>query len=133
MSLELRIGIFTSGGDSCGMNCRRARMHTHRASGVERTVFAIKDGFSRHAPWTGMVERLEWGSVGGIHGTRRHRDRHGAMRRVPHCRGRSATAPPSTSLSRGINALVCIGGDGSLTGADTLLNEWPTHLAALRG
>ena len=34
-------------------------------------------------------------------------------------------------MSRGIDALVCIGGDGSLTGANMLRKEWPEHLAAL--
>lgn len=34
-------------------------------------------------------------------------------------------------ITHGISGLICIGGDGSLTGADILLNEWPQHVAAL--
>lgn len=34
-------------------------------------------------------------------------------------------------VKHGIDALVVCGGDGSLTGADVLRSEWPTHLKAL--
>ena len=32
---------------------------------------------------------------------------------------------------RGISHLVCIGGDGSLTGADALVSEWKSHIDAV--
>lgn len=35
-------------------------------------------------------------------------------------------------VKHGIDALVVCGGDGSLTGADRLRDEWPEHLAALK-
>ena len=35
-------------------------------------------------------------------------------------------------IKEGINALVVCGGDGSLTGADKLREEWPTLLASLK-
>lgn len=34
-------------------------------------------------------------------------------------------------IKHGIDALVVCGGDGSLTGADRLRDEWPQHLKAL--
>lgn len=34
-------------------------------------------------------------------------------------------------IKNGIEAIVCCGGDGSLTGADKLRAEWPDHVAAL--
>ncbi|KAJ3316844.1 6-phosphofructokinase, alpha subunit, partial [Gonapodya sp. JEL0774] len=34
-------------------------------------------------------------------------------------------------VKRGMDALIVIGGDGSLTGADTLRAEWPGHVKAL--
>jgi len=36
-------------------------------------------------------------------------------------------------IKEGIDALVVCGGDGSLTGADKLREEWPTLLASLKG
>ena len=35
-------------------------------------------------------------------------------------------------IKEGIDALVVCGGDGSLTGADKLREEWPTLLASLK-
>jgi 6-phosphofructokinase 1 len=35
-------------------------------------------------------------------------------------------------VHRGINALVVIGGDGSLTGADLLRAEWPSLIEELK-
>jgi 6-phosphofructokinase 1 len=125
--MNLRIGIFTSGGDSCGMNAAvRACARVAQERGA--SVFAIKDGFSGMV--NGQIDQLEWGSVGGI------LSRGGTVIGTARCAefrtdaGRRRAA--KQLITRGINALICIGGDGSLTGADTLVNEWSAHVASLR-
>ena len=44
---------------------------------------------------------------------------------------RDATAPPRTWLEHGIDHLVVIGGDGSLSGTNEFRNEWAQHVAEL--
>jgi 6-phosphofructokinase 1 len=123
---QWRIGVFTSGGDSCGMNSA-VRACTRIALRRGAQVFAIKDGFS--GMHRGDLKELLWADVAGIMargGTVIGTARCAEFRTVD---GRRQAA--MHLAVRGINALVCVGGDGSLTGADTLLREWPEHLAAL--
>ena len=53
----------------------------------------------------------------------RHRHRHRALRRAS-APARGACRRPRTSCKAGIDSLVVIGGDGSLSGADVLRQEW---------
>lgn len=123
---QWRIGIFTSGGDSCGMNSA-VRACTRIALRRGAQVFAIKDGFA--GMHRGEMVELTWADVAGIMA------RGGTVIGTARCaefRSEAGRRVAAMHLAvRGINALVCIGGDGSLTGADTLLREWPAHLAAL--
>ncbi len=121
--------MLTSGGDAPGMNAAlRAVVRTALSHGV--AVFAIYEGYQ------GMVDgdddrlrRMTWDDVGGIMqqggtiiGTARcaaFRTREGRLQAAYHL------------LQRGIDRLVVIGGDGSLTGANLFRQEWPSLVAEL--
>ncbi len=125
---KLRIGVLTSGGDAPGMNSAvRAVVRTGISCGCE--VYAIYEGYQGMIDGGALIRRMEWEDVGGIlHkggtviGTARSagfRTREGR---------RQATA---NLLALGIDRLVVIGGDGSLTGANMFRQEWPELLAEL--
>ena len=123
-----RLAVLTSGGDAQGMNpAVRAVVRTALNHGAE--IFAVYEG------WQGLVEGgdrirpVTWDDVSGILnrggtviGTARSvafREREGRRRAAQHL------------LQRGIDRLVVIGGDGSLSGADLLRQEWPSLLSEL--
>lgn len=124
----MRIGIITSGGDAPGMNAAiRAITRCALDRGVE--VVGIHEG------WQGVVDggakfrTFDWRSTGGIlqlGGTILGTARSEAFR-TPAGRRQAAL---NLALA-GIDGLVVIGGDGSLTGALLLYQEWAEHLKAL--
>ncbi|HID54192.1 MAG TPA: 6-phosphofructokinase, partial [Anaerolineae bacterium] len=123
-----KIGVLTSGGDAPGMNAAvRAVVRAGLDQGAE--VYAIFDGYRGMVEADGRIQKMTWQDVGGILqqggtiiGTARchqFRERDGrliAARRL---------------LEQGIDSLVIIGGDGSLTGAHILHQEWPELVAEL--
>ncbi len=122
------IGVLTSGGDSQGMNAAlRATVRQGLARGVP--MYAIFEGYRGMVEGGERIRSFTWDDVGGIMqiggtiiGTARSaefRERAGRLRAA------------NNLLDRGINALVVIGGDGSLTGANLLRQEWPELLAEL--
>lgn len=113
-----RIGVFTSGGDAPGMNaCVRAVVRTARARGLE--AWGIEKGY------TGFIENLmrplEARDMANII------QRGGTVLKT----GRSLefTKPEYRQKAadhlkaNGIDALVCVGGDGSFRGAMALWRE----------
>jgi 6-phosphofructokinase 1 len=121
-----RIAVMTSGGDAQGMNAAvRAVVRGGLAMGAE--VYAINEGYQ------GLVEdnirKMEWDSVSGILqlggtsiGTARSRD----------FRERSGRLKAAANMVKhGIDRLIVIGGDGSLTGANQFREEWPDLLSEL--
>ena len=125
-----RLAVLTSGGDAPGMNAAlRAVVRTALAQDAE--VFAIYEGYQGLIEGGERLCALNWDAVGGIlHkggtiiGTARStefRTRAGRLKAV------------QTLVQQGIDALIVIGGDGSLTGAITLHSEWPELLAELAG
>jgi 6-phosphofructokinase 1 len=125
---ERRLAILTSGGDAPGMNAVvRAAVRTALSRGA--VPFAVSDGFQGLVDGGDRIRAMSWSSVGGIlHlggtviGTARcaaFRDREGRR-----------TAARNL-LEKRIDALICVGGDGTLTGADTLRREWPSLIAEL--
>lgn len=124
----MRIGIITSGGDSPGMNAAiRAVTRCALDRGIE--VVGIHEGWQGVVDGGDKFETFNWRSVGGIlqlGGTilgtarseefRKNEGRRKAVRNL---------------VDAGIDGLVVIGGDGSLTGALLLYQEWAAHLAAL--
>jgi len=123
-----RIGVLTSGGDAQGMNAAvRAVVRAGLDRGAE--VYAIYEGYQGLVEGGAAIRAMTWGAVGGILqqggtaiGTARcqeFRTRAGRLQAVHNL------------LSYGIDGLVVIGGDGSLTGADMLRAEWPELVAEL--
>jgi 6-phosphofructokinase 1 len=122
------VGVLTSGGDAAGMNAAvRAVVRTAVRRGVE--VHAVHEGFHGLVSGGDLIQRLESRDVdailhkgGTMIGTARSKE----FRTRD---GRRAAA--RNMVERGIDALVVIGGDGSLTGANLFRQEWAELLAEL--
>ena len=123
-----RIGVFTSGGDAPGMNATiRAVTRCALDKGME--VVGIHEGWQGVVNGGASFEPFNWRSVGGIlqlGGTILGTARSDAFRTLP---GRRQAA--RNLIEAQIDGLVVIGGDGSLTGALALYQEWPEHVRAL--
>ncbi len=125
----MRIGVLTSGGDAPGMNAAvRAVVRGGITAGAE--VYGIYEGWQGAVDGGSFIRPLTWEDVSGIMiqggtviGTARC-----AAFRTPE--GRRAAV--LNLIRAGIDRLVVIGGDGSLTGTDVLRDEWPGHIDALR-
>jgi 6-phosphofructokinase 1 len=123
-----RIAVLTSGGDAPGMNAAvRAVVRTGIDEGVE--VFIVHEGYRGLVDGGPAIVAASSSDVGGIMqqggtviGTARSEEFRTRDGRRAACRN---------LVERGIDALVVIGGDGSLTGADTFRSEWPGLLAEL--
>ena len=123
-----RIGILSSGGDASGMNAAvRAVVRTALDYGME--VFAIYEGYQGMVDGEGFIRKLNWNAVGGI----LHRG--GTVIGSARCeefKTRKGRLKAALNLLRhGIDSLVIIGGDGSLTGANIFHQEWSGLLAEL--
>lgn len=123
-----RIGVLTSGGDAQGMNAAiRAVVRAGLDRGAE--VFAIMEGYQGLVQGGDAIRPMNWGSVGGI------LQRGGTIigtARSKEFRTREGRLQAAQNLiTAGIDGLVVIGGDGSLTGADTLRAEWSDLVAEL--
>lgn len=116
-----KIGILTSGGDSSGMNAALrsiTRMALHRGC----VPYAIFEGYQGLVDGGDKIKELTWNSVRGLMpmgGTVIGTARCAAFRQRE---GRLKAA--LNMILNGIDALIIIGGDGSLTGADKLRDEW---------
>ena len=123
-----QIAVLTSGGDAPGMNAAvRAVVRTALREGVR--VFFIHEGYRGMVDGGAAIQPASSAAVGGILqrggtviGTARSRE---FMTRG----GRRAAA--RNLLEWGIDALIVIGGDGSLVGADVFRAEWPQLLDEL--
>jgi 6-phosphofructokinase 1 len=120
--------VLTSGGDAPGMNpAVRAVVRTALNRGAE--IFAVYEGYQGLVDGGDRIRPVAWDDVSGILnrggtviGTARSaafREREGRRRAAHHL------------VQRGIDRLVVIGGDGSLSGADLLRREWPSLLEEL--
>jgi 6-phosphofructokinase 1 len=123
-----RIGVLTSGGDAQGMNAAvRAVVRTALNRDVE--VYAIYEGYQGMVEGGACIRKMDWDSVGGIlhqGGTVIGTARSAAFRTHE---GRLQAA--RNLLEHGIDHLVVIGGDGSLTGANLFRQDWSSLLAEL--
>ena len=123
-----RIGILTSGGDAQGMNAAvRAVVRTAIDRDVE--VYAIYEGYQGLVDDGEYIRKMTWDSVGGIlqlGGTIIGSARCEAFRTRE---GRRTAA--KNLIQAGIDGLIVIGGDGSLTGANLFRQEWPSLIAEL--
>ena len=124
----MRIGVLTSGGDAPGMNpAVRGAVRQALLRGAE--VVAIQEGYAGLVAGGDHIAPCGWGDVSQIlslGGTVLGTARSATFRTLE---GRRAAA--RNLLLHDLSRLVIIGGDGSLTGADTLRAEWDDHRAAL--
>ncbi len=123
-----RIAVLTSGGDAPGMNAAvRAVVRTALDRGAE--IYAIYEGYKGLVDGGERIRKMEWDSVGGI----LHQG--GTIIGTARCdefRTREGRRQAALNLmGHGIDGLIVIGGDGSLTGADIFRREWPSLLAEL--
>ncbi|MBI5932977.1 MAG: 6-phosphofructokinase [Chloroflexi bacterium] len=125
-----RIGVLTSGGDAQGMNAAvRAIVRTAIDRGAE--VFAIYEGYQGLVDDGDYIKKMDWDSVGGI------LQLGGTVIGSARCdefRTREGRLKSAKNLVKaGIDGLIVIGGDGSLTGANVFRQEWPSLIAELVG
>jgi 6-phosphofructokinase 1 len=123
-----RLGVLTSGGDAQGMNAAlRAIVRTGIARGLD--VYAIYEGYQGMVDGGDRIRKMSWDSVGGI----LHKG--GTIIGTARCeafRTREGRLQAARNLlMHGIDSLIVIGGDGSLTGANLFRMEWPTLVAEL--
>jgi 6-phosphofructokinase 1 len=122
------IGVFTSGGDSPGMNAAiRAIVRSAHVLGIRTTgILGGYDGLVN-----GQVKELGVRDVSNIiqRGGTILRSARSEAFRTPE--GRSKAASTMTTL--GMDALVAIGGDGTFTGANILFQEYGTRIIGLPG
>ena len=124
----VRIGVLTSGGDAQGMNATvRAVVRTALARGAQ--PYAILEGWQGACDGGDSIKKMEWSDVssilaegGTVIGTARC-----AEFRTYEGRHRAA----ANLLEHGIDHLVVIGGDGSLSGTNEFRGEWAQHVAEL--
>jgi 6-phosphofructokinase 1 len=122
------IAVLTGGGDAQGMNAAlRAVVRTALSSGA--TAYAIAEGYQGMIDGGDGIRPVHWDDVSGILnrggtviGTFRSAD-------FRHRAGRLKAA--ANLIERGIDRLVVIGGDGSLTGLSVFAAEWPDLLTEL--
>lgn len=122
------IAVFTSGGDSQGMNAAvRAVVRMGLYLGCR--VFFIREGYQGMVDGGDYIQEANWVSVSGII------DRGGTVIGSARCtdfRNREGRLKAAANLVKNsITNLVVIGGDGSLTGANLFRQEWSSLLAEL--
>ncbi len=124
----VKLAVLTSGGDAPGMNAAvRAIVRTALGHGAE--VYAVYEGYQGMVEGGERIRRMGWEDVGGIlqrGGTVIGTARSKAFR-TPQGRIQAAR----NLILRGIDRLIVIGGDGSLTGAHIFRQEWPQILQTL--
>lgn len=123
-----KIGILTSGGDAPGMNAA-LRSAVRVALDLGIGIYGISEGYQGMVEGGGMIREMTWESVGGI------LQRGGTMIGTARCQefqtreGRQKAA--KNLVNQGIDGLIIIGGDGSLTGASIFRKEWPELIKGL--
>lgn len=122
------IGVLTSGGDAAGMNAAvRAVVLTAAYRGID--VYAVHEGYHGLVTGGDLIRRMEPADVDGIlhqGGTVIGTARSNQFRTRE---GRRAAV--RNMVERDIDALVVIGGDGSLAGANLFRQEWAGLLSEL--
>jgi 6-phosphofructokinase 1 len=123
-----RIAVLTSGGDAQGMNAAvRAVVRTALDKGAD--VFAVYEGYQGLVEGGVHIKSMNWDSVAGI--LQRGGTIIGTARSEAFRTPEGRRAAGLNMLKNGIDGLVVIGGDGSLTGANQFRQEWPSIVADL--
>ncbi len=127
-TLIRRVGVLTSGGDSQGMNAAvRGVVRAGIGAGLE--VYAIYEGFEGMVAGGDKIRRMAWGDVSGILGE--GGTIIGSARSSAFYTREGRRQAVHNLIANGIRALVVIGGDGSLTGANLFRDEWQRLVSEL--
>lgn len=125
---EKKVAIFTSGGDSQGMNAAlRAVVRLSLYKGIK--PYLVKEGYNGLVQGGDHIKECKWGDVSYV------MQKGGTIIGTARCKefrtqeGRLQAA--ENLVKNGINNLVVIGGDGSLTGANLFKEEWSQLLNQL--
>lgn len=124
------LAVFTSGGDAQGMNAA-LRAITRMGIYLGCNVYFIHEGYEgmvdgsddlfHMASWNDVTRIIGLGgTLIGSARSKAFRERSGRLRAAKNL------------IKRNITHLVCIGGDGSLTGAYTFRQEWPSYVQELQ-
>jgi len=126
-SLSQAIAVMTSGGDAQGMNpairsiVRAGIVNNARVYGIYEGYQGLVDGIIHEKLWDDVSGLLsEGGTVLGTSRCMSYQNEESARRQSVY-----------NLVKLGIDRLICIGGDGSLTGMYVLKNEWTHHLHKL--
>jgi 6-phosphofructokinase 1 len=119
------LAVMTSGGDSPGMNAA-VRAVVRRALDRGIGVYGIYYGYEGLIRGGEQIRRLNWRDVGGV--LQRGGTFLGTARSEQFKTVGGRLRAVENILEREIEALVVIGGDGSLMGAHVLSAEWPEHV-----
>ena len=122
------LGVLTSGGDAAGMNAA-VRAVVRTALSLDIQPYLIHEGYVGMVAGGDAIITASSSDVGGI----LHKGGTSiGTARSEEFRTRDGRRKAALNLvKRDITALVVIGGDGSLTGANLLSSEWPELLAEL--
>ncbi len=122
------IAVLTSGGDAGGMNAAvRAVVRTALSRGVD--AYVVHDGFQGLVDGGDAIRRVSSADVAGI--LHRGGTVLGTARSSEFRTQEGMGKAVRNMLDRRIDALVVVGGDGSLSGANELRELWPGVVAAL--
>ncbi|XP_055707472.1 ATP-dependent 6-phosphofructokinase isoform X2 [Phlebotomus papatasi] len=115
------IAVFTSGGDSQGMNAAvRAVVRMGIYLGCK--VYFIREGYQGMVDGGDNIQEAQWASVSSI--IHRGGTVIGSARCMDFKERPGRLKAAANLVKRGITNLVVIGGDGSLTGANLFRQEW---------
>lgn len=128
MDNKIRIGVLTSGGDAQGMNAAvRAIVRSAIHRGAE--VYAIHEGWQGAVEGGDHIRPMAWSDVSGI--LNKGGTVIGTARSVLFREQEGQRAAVRNLVQHGIDRLIVMGGDGSLTGTRSLRLGWTEHLEAL--
>ena len=128
MASTKRIAVLTSGGDAQGMNAAvRAVVRTGIDQGVE--VYAVYEGYQGLVEGGERIHKMDWNGVAGI--LHRGGTLIGTARSEEFTTRDGRRKAAHNLIERGIDGLIVIGGDGSLTGAHIFRQEWPSLVTEL--
>src|SRR5512133_4247288 len=122
------IAVLTSGGDAGGMNpAIRAVVRTAAHHGID--TYAVADGYRGLIQGAEAIRRVESADAGGI--LQRGGTIIGTARSIEFRERDGRRQAARNLVELGVEALVVIGGDGSLRRAALLRQEWPELLSEL--
>ncbi|MDR0284624.1 MAG: 6-phosphofructokinase [Propionibacteriaceae bacterium] len=122
------IGVLTSGGDAQGMNAAlRAAVRTALFAGAR--PYAIMEGYQGMIDGGDGIRPFAWEDAAGI--LNRGGTVIGTFRSKEFETRPGMLTAAANLVNRGIDRLVVIGGDGSLTGLNQFATQWPSLLDEL--